>query len=315
MKPDVLVLHPTLPPQMQVMEQLYALHRYDLADEEGQAAMLAEVGARCEAVILNGHTVLNRRILAHLPALRVVACSSAGYETVDIAALTDRGIKLTNSSDALCDDVADMALLLLLAARRGLIAAHRYVTSGDWGRHGMFPLQSSVRGKRLGIVGMGKIGQAIVTRAQAVGLEVQYFSRTAKPGVDLPFQPDLQALAKWADILIVIVAGGAGTKNLIDDAVIRALGPAGTLINVSRGSVVDEPALMAALQDGGLGSAGLDVYWNEPNPDPALTDLPNVTLYPHHASGTRETRDAMAQTVVDNLAAHYAGLPLISAVN
>lgn len=315
MKPDVLVLYPTLAPQLQVLEQRYTLHRYDLADAAGKAAMLEQVGPRCRAVVLNGHTVLSREMLVHLPALQVVTCSSAGYETIDVAALTERGIKLTNSSDALSDDVADLALLLLLAARRGLVGGHDYVASGDWGRKGMYPLQSAVRGKKLGIVGMGKIGQAIITRAQSVGLDIAYFSRTAKAGVDLPFQPDLQALATWADILIIIVTGGVGTKNLINDPVLRALGPQGTLINVSRGSVVDETALIAALRDGGLGSAGLDVYWNEPNPDPALTALPNVTLYPHHASGTVETRAAMAQTVVDNLAAHFAGRPLPNAVN
>ncbi len=315
MKPDVLVLYPTLVPQLQVLDQLYTLHRYDLAEGPAKAALLERVGSLCRAAVLNGHTALTREMLAHLPALQVVACSSAGYESIDVAALNERGIKLTNSSDALSDDVADTALLLLLAARRGLVGGHQYVTSGDWGRKGMFPLQSAVRGKRLGIVGMGKIGQAIITRAQAVGLEISYFSRTAKPGVNLPFQPDLHALATWADILIVIVAGGAGTMNLIDAPILRALGPQGTLVNVSRGTVVDETALIAALQDGGLGSAGLDVYWNEPNPDPVLTALANVTLYPHHASGTVETRAAMAQTVVDNLAAHFAGRPLPNAVN
>lgn len=315
MKPDVLVLYPTLPPQMQVLEQIYTLHRYDLADADGKPALLERVGPLCRAAVLNGHTPLTREMLAHLPALQVVACSSAGYESIDVAALNERCIKLTNSSDALADDVADTALMLLLAARRGLIGGHHYVTSGDWGRQGMYPLQSAVRGKRLGIVGMGKIGQAIIARARAVGLETCYFSRTAKPEVDLPFQSDLHALATWADILIVIVAGGAGTMNLIDEGILRALGPQGTLVNVSRGTVVDEVALIAALQDGGLGSAGLDVFRNEPNPDPVLTGLANVTLYPHHASGTRETRDAMAQTVVDNLAAFYAGKPLLTAVN
>lgn len=315
MKPDVLVICPTLAPQMAVLEQRYTLHRYDLADDAGKAAMLEQAGPRCQAVVTNGHAMLTRAMIARLPGLRVVACSSAGYETIDVAALTERGIRLTNTSDALFDDVADMALLLTMAARRGLIAAHAHVASGDWGRRGMFPLQTALRGKKLGIIGMGRIGQAIITRAQAVGLEAAYFSRTAKTGVDLPFQPDLHTLAIWADILIVIVAGGAGTRNLIDDRILRALGPQGTLVNVSRGTVVDEAALIAALRDGGLGSAGLDVYWNEPNPDPALTALPNVTLYPHHASGTRETRDAMAQLVVDNLAAHYAEQPLLTPVN
>ncbi len=315
MKPDVLVISPPLPPQLAMLQQRYSLHRYDLADEAGKAVMLAQIGPRCRAVVTNGHVDLTRGMIAQMPGLRVVACASAGFETIDVAALTERGIVLTNTSDALFDDVADAALMLMLALRRGLVAAHGYVVSGDWGRQGMFPLQSALRGKKLGIVGMGRIGQAILTRAQAVGLECAYFSRGAKPQVKVPFQPDLLALAEWADILVVIVAGGAGTKNLIDALILRALGPQGTLINVSRGSVVDEVALIAALRDGGLGSAGLDVFWNEPSPDPALTGLPNVTLYPHHASGTVETRAAMAQLVVDNLAAFYAGQPLLTPVN
>lgn len=315
MKPDVLVLYPTLAPQLAMLEAAYALHRHDLADAAGREAMLAGVGRRCQAIVTNGHAELTRAMIDRLPALKLVACSSAGYETIDIDALNARGIALTNTSDALSDDVADMAMLLLMASRRSLVAAHHYVASGDWGRKGMFPLQSALRGKRLGIVGMGKIGQAILGRARVVGLEIAYFSRTERKGLGLPFQPDLTALAEWADILIVIVAGGAGTKNLIDDRVMRALGPAGTLVNVSRGTVVDETALIAALRDGGLGAAALDVFWNEPKPDPALTSLPNVTLFPHHASGTVETRNAMAQLVVDNLAAFYAGRPLLTPVN
>lgn len=315
MKPDVLVLYPTLAPQLAALEAAYTLHRYDLADAAGRKAMLDGPGKRCEAIVTNGHATLTAEMIARLPALRVVACSSAGYETIDVQALSDRGIKLTNTSEALSDDVADLAMLLLMASRRSLIAAHAYVVSGDWGRKGMFPLQSALRGKKLGIVGMGKIGQAIVGRAQAMGLEVAYFSRSERKELGLPFQPDLAQLAEWADALIVIVAGGAGTRNLIDDRVMRALGPQGTLINVSRGSVVDETALIAALKDGGLGAAGLDVYWNEPKPDPALTALPNVTLFPHHASGTVETRSAMAQLVVENLAAYYAGRPLLTPVN
>lgn len=313
MKPDVLVLYPTRPAQMQALAAAYTLHRYDLAADK--AALLADVGQNVQAIVTNGHASLDRALISALPALKVVACASAGYESIDVAALTERGIKLTNTSDALYDDVADTALMLTLAARRNLIRGHDYVRSGDWAKNGMFPLQSAVRGKRLGIVGMGRIGQAIIARAQAVGLDIAYFSRTPKADVALPFQPDLLALAAWADILIVIVAGGAGTKGLISDAVIRALGPQGTLVNVARGSVVDEAALIAALTDGGLGSAALDVFATEPDANPALTHLPNVTLYPHHASGTEETRAAMAQLVVDNLAAHFAGRPLLTAVN
>ncbi|WP_103332068.1 2-hydroxyacid dehydrogenase [Pseudotabrizicola formosa] len=315
MKPDVLVLRPTLAPQMQALAQSYTLHRHDLADAEGQAALLAGAGQRCQAIVTDGHTPLTRQMIEQMPALKVVACASAGYEMIDVEALTAQGVALTNTSDALFDDVADTALMLTMAARRALVAGHAHVVSGDWGTKGAYPLQSSLRGKKLGILGMGRIGRAIIGRAQAVGLETAYFSRSAKADVDLPFQPDLLALAHWADILVVIVAGGPGTRNLIDAQVLHALGPQGTLINVSRGSVVDETALIAALREGALGSAGLDVFWNEPNPDPALTLLPNVTLYPHHASGTVETRAAMAQLVVDNLAAHFAGRPLLTPVN
>lgn len=315
MKPDLLVIAPPQPVFVEDMANRYTLHRHDLADAAAKAAMLAEVGARIQAVITNGHAPLTAEMIAQMPALQIVSCGSAGYDTVDVAALSARGIALTNTSDALSDDVADTAMMLTLAALRGLVAAHGHVSSGGWGAKGPFPLQTALRGKRLGIVGMGKIGQAIIPRAEASGLEVAYFSRSEKPGVERPFQPDLMALAAWADILIVIVAGGAGTMNLINADVLRALGPQGTLVNVSRGSVVDEAALIAALRSGTLGHAALDVFWNEPNPDVALTALPNVTLYPHHASGTRETRAAMSQLAVANLDAHFAGQPLLSRVN
>lgn len=313
MKPDVLVLSPLRPAQMEDLASRYTLHRHDLAEDK--AALIAAVAPTCTAIATIGHVPLDAAMIAALPALRVVACGSAGYESIDAAALTARGIKLTTTSPMLADDVADMALMLLLAARRGLVAGDAWVRSGDWGRNGPMPLQSALRGKKLGIVGMGTIGQAIIARGQAVGLEMAYFSRTQKPDIALPFQPDLMALATWADILIVIVAGGAGTRGLISEAVIRALGPTGTLINVARGSVVDEAALIAALRDGGLGSAGLDVFDNEPNADPAFATLSNVTLSPHHASGTVETRTAMAQNVVDNLDAHFTGRSLLTAVN
>lgn len=312
MKPDVLVLYPTRPKAMAALEAAYTLHRYDTADDKG--AVLEAAGESCRAIVTNGHASLTREMVAQLPRLGIVACSSAGYESIDVDALSERGIKLTTTSDALYDDVADMALLLTLATRRDLIRAHAYVASGDWGRQGMYPLQSSIKGKTVGIVGMGTIGKAIARRCEPLNLGIAYYARSDK-GVPWRFQPDLEALARESDILIVAVPGGPETENLIDARILAALGPAGTLINIARGSVVDEDALVAALSSGALGSAGLDVYWNEPNPNPALTALPNVTLYPHHASGTEETRDAMAQLVVDNLAAFYAGQPLLTPVN
>lgn len=308
---DVLVMYPARPKAMAQLEAAYTLHRYDEAVDK--MAFLSEVGARCRAVATNGHAALTKEHLELMPNLEIVACSSAGYEAIDADALRERGVHFTNTSVALYDDVADIALLLTLAARRELVAAHEYVRSGDWGRKGMYPLLSTIRGKRAGIVGLGQIGSAIARRFEPMGLEIAYTSRSPKPGI-FAFFPDLRELARWADILVVVVPGGAETERLIDAEVIRALGPAGTLVNVSRGSVVDEPALIDALKSGELGSAGLDVFLNEPNPSAELTALPNVTLYPHHASGTVETRDAMSQLVVDNIAAFYAGRPLLTPV-
>lgn len=312
MKPDVLVAFPLRPAQMKLLEESYTLHRLDLATDPD--ALLAQAGPVCRAMVVNGHYHVDKPLLDRLPALELVACSSAGYEPMDVAEMTRRGIRLTNTSDALVEDVANMAILLMLAARRQFVQADAYVRLGDWGRQGMFPLTASTHAKRTGIVGLGNIGRAIATRATALGHQIGYFGRSRK-AVDYAYFDDLTALAAWADILIVATPGGPETEGLISAQVIDALGPQGTLVSVARGSVTDEAALISALRDGRLASAGLDVYLNEPNPDPALTALPNAVFYPHHASGTVETRDRMAQLALDNIAAFYAGQPLLTPVN
>lgn len=311
-KRDVLLMVPLRDKAMARLEAGYTLHRYDKADDK--MAFIAEHGPKCEVVVVSGHEDLQRAQLEHLPKLELVGVSSAGFETIDLDALTERGIPMTNTSDALADDVADCAVMLTLACRRRLMDAHAHTKTGAWGREGAFPLTSAVRGKRAGIVGLGNIGKAIARRLEPMGLELGYLARSRKP-VDYEYFDDVVKLAEWSDILIVTVPGGDETRGMIDAEVCRALGPKGTLINVARGSVVNEADLIAALKDGTLGDAGLDVYLNEPDPVPALTALDNVTLYPHHASGTVETRDAMAMMVVDNLDAHFAGKPLLSPVN
>lgn len=315
MKPDVLVAYPLRPRQMALLEEAYTVHRLDLLKGDDREAMLAEAGPRCTAMVVNGHVAIDDAFLARLPALKLAACSSAGYDQMDVAAMTRRGITLTNTSDVLLDDVADMALLLMLAARRRLVVGDRYVRSGDWGRQRMMPLTTSTAGKRAGIVGLGRIGLAIARRCEAVGLTIGYYGRSRKTGNDYAYFDDPVKLAEWADILLVSTPGGAETEGLISAAVLDALGPAGSLVNIARGSVVDEPALIRALSEGRIASAGLDVYYNEPNPDPAFAALDNVVLYPHHASGTEETRDRMAQLVIDNLAAFFSGKPLLTPVN
>jgi lactate dehydrogenase-like 2-hydroxyacid dehydrogenase len=300
---------------MALLEEAYTVHRLDLLKGEERETLLAEAGPRCTAMVVNGHVAIDDAFLARLPALRIAACSSAGYDQMDVAAMTRRGITLTNTSDVLLDDVADMALLLMLAARRRLVVGDRYVRSGDWGRKGMLPLTTSTAGKKAGIVGLGRIGLAIARRCEAVGLTIGYYGRSRKAGNDYAYFDDPVKLAEWADILLVATPGGPETEGLISAAVIDALGPTGSLVNIARGTVVDEPALIRALQEGRIASAGLDVYYNEPNPDPAFAALDNVVLYPHHASGTEETRDRMAQLVIDNLAAFFSGKPLLTPVN
>ncbi|MEI4488726.1 2-hydroxyacid dehydrogenase [Frigidibacter sp. MR17.14] len=315
MKPDVLVAYPLMPAFMEELEATYTLHRLDKAEGPARAALMEKAGPLCRAMVVNGHVTVDAAMLDRLPALELAACSSAGFDLMDLPEMTRRGIRLTNTSDALVNEVADMALLLMLAARRRLIEADAYVRSGDWGRQGMFPLTRAGAAKRAGIVGLGNIGQAIAKRCAVLGMEIGYSGRSPKPGVDHAYFPDPVALAGWADVLLVATPGGAATEGLISAEVLKALSPEGTLVNVARGTVVDEPALIAALREGTIASAGLDVYLNEPTPDPDLTALPNVVLYPHHSSGTRETRDRMARMTLDNLAAFYAGKPLLTPVN
>lgn len=315
MKPDVLVAYPLMPRQMAKLEETYTTHRLDRLAGDEREAMLAEVGHKCTAMVVNGHVAVDEAFLDKLPALRLASCSSAGYDKMDVAAMTRRGIKLTNTSDALLDDVADTAIMLMLAARRRLVVGDRYVRSGDWGRKGMLPLTSSTSGRKAGIVGLGRIGQAIARRCEAMGMTIGYYGRSRKTGVDYAYFADLVELARWTDVLLVATPGGAETEGLISAAVLDALGPSGSFVNIARGTVVDEPALIAALREGRIASAGLDVFYNEPNPDPAFAALDNAVLYPHHASGTEETRDRMAQLALDNLAAFFAGKPLLTPVN
>jgi lactate dehydrogenase-like 2-hydroxyacid dehydrogenase len=313
MKPDILIAYPLQPHFMDDLGARYTLHRLDQATD--REAVLAQAGPVCTAMVVNGHVAVDAALLDRLPALRLAACSSAGFDLMDLPEMTRRGITLTNTSVALVDDVADTAILLMLAARRRLVQGDAHVRSGYWGRQVMFPLTTSTAGKRAGILGLGNIGAAIARRCEAMGLRIGYSGRNPKPGVDYAYFPDAGALADWADILIVATPGGAGTAGLVSADVLRALGAQGTLVNIARGSVVDEAALIDALRGGAIAHAGLDVFLNEPHPDPALTALPNVTLYPHHASGTVETRDRMAQLTVDNIDAFFAGRPLLTPVN
>jgi lactate dehydrogenase-like 2-hydroxyacid dehydrogenase len=225
---------------------------------------------------------------------------------VDVAAAKARGVMVTHTPDVLNDEVADTAIGLMLCAARQLPAADRFVRAGQW-RNGPMPLARKMSGARLGILGLGRIGKAIAQRALAFGMSVAYTARSAKADLPYRFLPSAEALAAEVDFLVVITPGGAGTKHLVNAAVLKALGKKGVLVNVARGSVVDEAALIAALQAGELGGAALDVFENEPHVPQALIDLPQVVLAPHIGSATVQTRQAMAGLALDNLRLHFAG--------
>jgi lactate dehydrogenase-like 2-hydroxyacid dehydrogenase len=276
-------------------------------------ARLAEIAPRIRGIAAAGESVVPRELIAQLPALEVISVFGVGYDGVDVKAAHERGIPVTNTPDVLTDDVADLGLALLLSIARRVPQADRHVRDGRW-VDGPFMLTRKVSGARLGIVGLGRIGQAIARRAEGFGMSIAYTARSEKPASGYRFFPTPQALAAEVDFLMVITPGGAGTRGLIDASVLAALGPKGFLVNVARGSVVDQPALVQALQQGVIAGAALDVYADEPNVPPELRAMDNVVLTPHMASGTWETRRAMADLAFGNLKAHFAGEPLLTPV-
>jgi lactate dehydrogenase-like 2-hydroxyacid dehydrogenase len=311
MKPDVLVVYPNRPGAMAQLEAAYTLHH--LWRAEDRERLLAEVGPRVRAIVTTGERGASAELIGRLPALEIVACFGVGIDAIDRAACAARAIPITNTPDVLTDDVADMALALILAVLRRIVQGDRYVRAGSW-QKGPMPLTTCARGKTLGVLGLGRIGKALAHRAEALGMKVAYHGRRPHPEVAYAYHASLVELARASDVLALTCPGGAETRGLVDAAVLEALGPEGYLVNVARGSVCDEPALVEALVGRRIAGAGLDVFAKEPNVPEALLGLDNVVLQPHAASATVETRDAMAQLVVDNLAAHFAGRPLVTPV-
>ncbi|MBL8346825.1 MAG: 2-hydroxyacid dehydrogenase [Rubrivivax sp.] len=286
--------------------------RYQLLDRlhETDPAAFAAAAPRIRAVAASGESKLPAELVGRLPALEIVAVMGVGYDGIDVPACKARGAMVTHTPDVLNDDVADLALGLMLSAARQLPAADRYVRAGEWAAKGPMPLARKMSGARCGIVGMGRIGKAIAHRAQAFGMSIAYTARSAKADLPFRFFPSAEALAAESDFLVIITPGGAGTKHMIDAKVLRALGKKGILVNVARGSVVDEAALIEALEQGVIGGAGLDVFENEPNVPERLRALPHVVMVPHIGSATTSTRQAMADLALANLEAHFAGRPL-----
>lgn len=262
--------------------------------------------ARITAVVTSAPVGVPAAWLAQLPALKVVSSVGVGLDQLPLDAARAQGLPVGYTPDVLNDCVADMAMGLLIDGARRIAAADRFARRGDW-LQGRFPLTNRVNGKRLGIVGLGRIGQVVARRAVGFDMSIAYHNRRPAEGVAWRFEPSLLALAQWADFLVLTVAGGSGTRHLVNAEVLRALGPQGLLVNVARGSVVDEAALIACLQSGELGGAALDVFDDEPRVPPALLALEQVVLAPHIASGTHDTRQAMAELCLANLRAGLAG--------
>lgn len=263
---------------------------------------LREQGARFELVATGARHGLSAAQLALLPSLRAICSFGVGHDSIAVEAARVRGIPVSTTPDVLNDCVADLAMGLIIDSARRLAAADRFVRAGQWERQ-PFPLGRRVSGKRLGIVGLGRIGEAVAQRAAGFAMPVRYHNRRPVAGSAHRHEPDLLALARWADFLVLTCPGGAATHHLIDRAVLEALGPDGILINVARGSVVDEAALTAALQQGVIAGAGLDVYPHEPQVPPVLYELDNVVLLPHLGSATTETRQDMEDLLLANLRA------------
>ncbi len=311
MRPNVLVLSPVMASIAKILEERYACLHWP-GEASAQEALLEEHGATIDAVVTSGHTGIPTALAERLARLKLVAINGVGYDQVDTDAMRSLGIRVTNTPDVLTADVADTAIGLMINAMRRLPAAELHVRGGHWPR-GASALARTASGRRYGILGLGRIGRAIAERLSGFGGTIAYSSQTRKE-VDYVFFPDARALAEASDVLFVANAATAATRKMVDRSVLDALGPEGVLVNVARGAIVDEEALVAALVEKRILAAGLDVFEREPHVPEILLTLDNVALAPHVGSATVETREAMGRLMLDNMEAHFAGRGLPSAV-
>lgn len=309
MTTDVLIPNKMLASAEAALDEAFTVHRlYDAADKD---AMLAEIAPKIGVVASSGGA--SRALIEALPNLKLVAHFGVGYDPVDVVACKERDVRVTNTPDVLSDAVAEMTLGLMLALERRIPHGDAHVREGKW-ESGGYGLTGELTGKTAGIMGLGRIGKEIARRLQVMKMQVVYNGRTEQKHEPYPYYADLQEMAAASDWLVVVVPGTAQTKRAVNLDVLKALGPQGALLNIGRGTVVDEAALIACLQDGSLGGAALDVFEDEPRVPQALRDMENVVLQPHQGSATHKTRWAMGDLVVRNIKAHFAGEPLITPV-
>ncbi len=299
---EILLLRKMHPLVETTLAGRFTVHRLEgAADPDG---LLREVGPRIRGLCVGG--AVDGALMDRLPKLELIANFGVGYDAVDAGAAAERGIVVTNTPDVLTDEVADLAVGLVLATIRRLPQADRYLREGHWPK-APFPLTASLRGRRVGILGLGRIGLAIAKRLEGFDVEIAYYGRRKQDGVAYDYHDSPVGLAKAVHVLIVVAPGGAETKGLVDADVLQALGPEGILVNVARGSVVDEAALIEALKARTILGAGLDVFENEPHVPAELAALDNTVLLPHVGSASEHTRTAMAQLVVDNVLSWFEG--------
>jgi lactate dehydrogenase-like 2-hydroxyacid dehydrogenase len=311
-RPAILVIGPYPPGDIELLEAQYDVHRWwELPDK---AAFLAQHGPHIRAIATRGDLGASAEIVAALPNLEMIGIYGVGVDGIHFASTRPRGIKVANTPDVLTEDVADLALALMLSITRYIPQSDRFLRAGGWTAAANMPLMPCMHGKRVGIVGLGRIGKAVARRCEAFRMPISYFGRSTQADISYAFVGTLTDLAATSDYLVATVAGGAGSAKLIDASVLKALGPKGFFINVARGTVADEAALLDALEHKTIAGAGLDVYLNEPGIDPRFSKLDNVVLLPHIGSATIETRRAMATLMRDNIAAHFAGQPLLTPV-
>lgn len=307
MRKEVLLMGPLLQSVMDELDENYQVHRfYEAKDPQ---ALLSAISASVTAVVTDGGTGVKAEVLSKLPNIDIVTVFGVGVDAVDLSYCRDNSITVTNTPDVLSDDVADMGVALMLAASRQLVFGDQYCRSGRWGREGNMPLTTRMTGKRAGIFGMGSIGLRLAKRLEAFDMDVSYCNRRKRSDTNFRYYDDITTMAREVDYLIIAASASKATDKIVNGQVLEALGKDGYLINISRGSLVDESALIEALNNNTIKGAGLDVFENEPGMAEAFWSMDNVILQPHNASGTHETRKAMGRVVCDNLLNYFDGRP------
>jgi hydroxypyruvate reductase len=311
MKPEIILTAKGHAGTMATLQSEFTAH--NLFEASNKDSFLQECAARVRGLATFGPMPVDGKLMDALPKLEIISNFGVGVDAINLADARQRNIIVTNTPDVLNECVADTALALILNTLRKLPQSEKYMRGGNWASRGPYPLTTSLGGKVLGVLGLGRIGEAVAKRAMACGMTIRYHNRSKKD-VPYPYDPDPATLARNSDVLMVVTPGGAETAKLVNEKVLQALGPDGYLVNIARGSVVDEPVLLRYLQEKKIAGAGLDVFADEPRVPPEFFTLDNAVLFPHVASATVETRKAMGDLQVENLRRHFAGKQVLTRV-